>query len=127
MGGGKVAREVLAADIAVVHGLDRTPVVLLDPAAFAHPCGARAREPLLDVDGHIGIAVGAGGVVNRNRRLGCGLGERDLAHRHAQLGRRVGPRIDLARGRQRSGRDLGRRDVGVVDVHRVAPVTGSRK
>src|SRR6516225_8598470 len=117
----EIAREVLAADIAVVDGLDRTPLVVFDAAALAHPCGARARQPLLDVDRHVGIGIGAGGVVNRNRRLGGGLGEHDLAHGHTQLGRRVGARIDLARGRQRSGRDLGRGDVGVVDVHRVAP------
>src|SRR5262249_58337650 len=35
--GRKIAREVLAADIAVVDGLDRTSLVVLDPAALLHP------------------------------------------------------------------------------------------
>ena len=34
---------------------------------------------------------------------------------------------DLARGRKRSGGDFGGSDVRIVDVHRVAPVTGSRR
>src|SRR5262249_272131 len=89
----------LAADITVVYGLDRTPLVVLDPAAFAHPCGARAREPLLDVDRHVGIGIGAGGVVNWNRRLRGGPGERDLAHRPAQRGPRLRARREAGRGR----------------------------
>src|SRR4029453_11971917 len=36
MDGGKIAGEVLAADVAVVPRLDRTPLVLLAPAALRH-------------------------------------------------------------------------------------------
>ena len=65
-----------------------------------------ALEALLDVDRDVVVGVGAGGVVDRQRRLAGAFREHDLAHRHAQVRRGVGPRIDLARGRQRAGRDL---------------------
>ena len=115
----KRARQVLAADIAVVDRLDRAALIGLDPAALLHPGGAPARKALLDVDGRVGIGIGAGGVVDRNRRLARARLERDLAHGDAQLGRRIGLHIDLARAEDRAGRDLGRRDVGIMDVHRL--------
>ena len=113
------ARQVLAADIAVVDRLDRAAFVGLDAAALLDPGGAPARKALLDVDGGVGVGVGAGGVVDRNRGLARARVERDLAHRHAQVGRRIGLHIDLARAEDRAGRDLGRRDVGIMDVHRL--------
>ncbi len=115
---GEVAGEVLAGHVAVVHRLDGAAFVFLDPAALAHPFDAGAGKPLLDVDRDFGIRIGAGGIVDRHRRR-ARLGERDLAQRHAQLGGRIGPRIDLARAGQRSGRDLRRGDVGIMNVHRL--------
>src|ERR1700730_15883403 len=112
---------MLAADIAVVLGRDGAAFILLDSAALAHPRAARTREALLDIDHHIGIGVGAGGVVNRQSRLAGGFAERNLSHGHAQAGSRIGPRVYLARRRQSSGRDLGRRDIGVVNIHVLLP------
>src|SRR5690606_16391973 len=96
----KIAREVLAGDVAVVDRLDRAAFIFLDAAALLHPGDARALETLLDVDGDVVVGVGAGGVVDRQRRLARAFRQRDLADRHAQVGRGVGRRIDLARGGQ---------------------------
>ena len=118
---GEIARQMLAADIAVVDRLDGPAFVLLDAAALLHPVDARAGEALLHVDGHVRIAVHARRIVDRQggspeRRI-----EIDLAHRHAQFRRRIGPRVDLARSGQRPGGDLGRDQFGGGDglVHDV--------
>ena len=92
----KAARQMLAADVAVIDRLDRPALVLLDAAALAHPGGAGARQALFHVDLCLRVGVGAGGIVDRNRRLaGRGI-KRNLAQRHFQIGRRLGRRIDLA-------------------------------
>ena len=120
---GEIARQMLAADIAVVDRLDRPAFVLLDAAAFLHPFDAGAGEALLHVDGHVRIAVHARRVVDRQRRFARRRIEIDLAHRHAQFRRRIGPRVDLARSGQRPGGDLGRDQIGGGDglVHDVLP------
>ncbi len=82
---------MLAGDVAVIDRLDRPPLILLDAAALAHPGGAGAGKPLLDVDGRVGIGIGPGGVVDRHRRLAGCFGEHDLAHRDAQIGVGIGP------------------------------------
>ncbi len=112
---GEIARQMLAGDVAVVDRLDRPAVVLLDAAAFFHPLDAGAGEALLHVDRHVRIGIDAGGVVDRQRRLAARRIERDLAHRHAQFRRSVRPRVDLARGGQRTGRDFRRGQVGGCD------------
>ena len=112
---GKIARQMLAADIAVVDRLDRAPDIFLDAAALLDPFDARAGEALFHVDGHVRIAVHAGGVVDRQRRFARRRVERDLAHRHAQFRRRFRPRVDLARSGQRAGRDLGGDQIGGGD------------
>ena len=120
---GEIARQVLAGDIAVVDRLDRPALILLDAAALAHPFDARARQALLHVDRRVGIGIGAGRIVDRNRRLAGRRIERNLAQRHFQLGRRIGPRIDLARAGDRAGRDLRRCEIGFGEmlVHRCTP------
>src|SRR5260370_22335084 len=65
MGCGKIVREVLAADIAVVNGLHRTALVILDTTALANPFEARTCEPPLDVDRHGGGRIGGRGLLGR--------------------------------------------------------------
>ena len=112
----EIAREVLAGSVAVVHRLDRAALVFLDAAAFLHPFDARARQALLQIERHIGIGVGAGRIVDRERRLAGGGIEHDLAQRHFQVRRRVGRRVNLARAGDRSGGDLRRGEIGFGDM-----------
>ena len=119
----EIARQVLAADIAVVDRLHRAAVILLDAAALLHPGEAGARQAALDVDRRVRIGVRAGRVIDRDRRLAGGSIERDFAQRHLEVGRRVRPHVDLARAGDRAGRDLRRGKVGFGDmlVHRCTP------
>ena len=102
-------RQALAAVAGRRAGERLGVAALFDPAARAAAAGRRGCR-----SSRVRIGVGAGGVVDEDRRILLGaegrrrVGLRDLAHRHAD----VGPRaldIDLARIRQR----LDRR---VVDV-----------
>ena len=117
------AGEVLAGGVAVVDRLDRAAFVFLDAAALLHPFDAGALEALLDVDDDVVVGVGTGGVVNGKRRFAGAFGEHDLADRHAEVGRGLGLRINLARGRHRAGGDLRRDEVGGGDrlVHGSSP------
>ena len=117
----KIPRQMLAADVAVVDGLDRAAVILLDAAALLHPVQARAGKARLDVDRDVRIAVRTSGVVHGQSCLAGRRIQGDLAHRHAQFGRGLRVTIDLARGRQCPGGDLGDRDLGIVDVHGLTP------
>ena len=92
---GEIAGEMLAGDVAVVDRLDRAAVVLFDAAALLHPLNARARKALLDVDRRVGLGIDAGGVIDPHRLLAGTLRQRNLAQRHAQLGRRVGRRVNF--------------------------------
>ena len=126
---GEIARQVLAGDVAVVDRLDRAAVVFLDAAALLDPFDARALQALLDVDRDIVVGVGAGGVVDRQRRLAGTRVERDLAQRHAQVGRGLGHRVDLARAGDRAGGDLRGGEIGFGErlVHCLLPIGGYRK
>ena len=120
---GEIPREVLAGDVAVIDRLDRAAVIFLDAAALLHPCDAGALETLLDVDRHIVVGIDAGRIVDRQRRLARGSIERDLAQRHAQVRRRIGRRINLARTGDRAGGHLRRGEIGFGQrlIHRDAP------
>ena len=91
------------ADIAVVFRLDVAALIFLDAAALLHPGDARARKAGIDVDGDVGIGVGAGGVIDRQVGLAGAFAQHDLAQRHAQIGRLIRRDEDLARGGQRAG------------------------
>ena len=65
--------------------------------ARGDPVGAQLRQPALNVDNGIGIAVGTGGIVDRHRLIlfiartifiaaEQRRAELDLAHRHANIG-----------------------------------------
>ena len=68
---------------------------------------AAARGPARDVDRQRRIGIGAGRIVDAQRRLLRGRRDVDLAHRHAQLGKasrpRHGPCARPAAGRSRPG------------------------
>ncbi len=117
---GEIPGEMLAGDVAVVDRLDRAAVILLDAAALTHPSDARARKALLDVDWRVGLGIDAGGVIDPHRLLAGALRQRDLAQRHAQLGRRVGRRINFSRAGNRAGGHRRRGEIGFGErlVHR---------
>src|SRR5258708_31647330 len=123
MGCGKIVREVLAADIAVVNGLHRTALVILDTTALANPFEARTCEPPLDVDRHGGVGIGAGRIVDGGRRVGGGSGEDHLANGDAQLPGGIGGRGEPARGRKRARGDFWGGDGWSVGALLVAPLT----
>src|SRR5208337_4196034 len=97
-----------SSSLSVVDRLDRTAVIFLDAAALLHPCDAGALEAALDVDRDVVVGVRPGRVVNRQRRLARTGIERNLPQRHAQVGRRLRRRINLARAGKRAGRHLRR-------------------
>ncbi len=70
---------MLAGDVAVVDRLDRAAVVFLDAAALLDPFDAGALEALLDLDGDVVVGVGAGGVVDRQRRLAAPSGDSTIS------------------------------------------------
>ncbi len=109
---GKVAGEVLAGDVAVVDRLDRTAVIFLDAAALLYPRDAGALQTLLDVDRDIVVGVDAGRIVDPHRLFARALRQRNFAKRHAQVGRRLRHRIDLARSGNRAGRHRRRGEIG---------------
>ncbi len=120
---GKGAGQMLAGRVAVVLGLHVAAGVTLDTAALDHPGCAVARQTLLDVDLGVRLGVGAGGIVDAEGRH-VGIGERDLAERHAHVGMAIRRVVDLAGALDRPGRHLGQRHVtGAGDlVHRCSLV-----
>ncbi len=60
---------MLAGGVAVVDRLDRPALIFLDATTLSDPLSADAAEPVLDVNRHIAVGVGAGGVIDRQRRL----------------------------------------------------------
>src|SRR5262249_46432005 len=120
---GEIACEMLASDIAVVNRLDLAAFVFLDPASLLNPFNTGPRQSLLDVDRHLRISVRTSGVVDRQWRLARRSVERDLAQGYAQIGRGLGLRVDLARGRQRARRDFRSDKIGASNrlVHDITP------
>ena len=102
----KLRRAPRPAGEAVVERLHAPAGVRLDVAAGADPGRTGARQPARDVDGDSGIGVGAGSVVDRQRRLARGRMQVDLPHRNAQPRVEAAGLVDLARGRQGLGNDL---------------------
>jgi hypothetical protein len=90
----------------IVERLHPPAGVALDVAPRSDPGGARARQPLVDVDGDVRVGIGAGRIVDRQRRLARGRVQLDLPHRHAQSAMEAAGLIDLARRRQWLGHDL---------------------
>src|SRR5690606_39634537 len=109
----------------------------LGVATLLDPAGAQRRQPAGQVDPRVGIGVGAGGVVDRERGvlLAAEDGRRarqfDLAHRYAQVGARAGDE-DLVRARDRA-HDVGRQLLGLLlqrggnGIHGVRPVAAWTK
>ena len=121
---GEIAGEMLAGDIAVVDRLDRAAVILLDAAALLAPIATRARvRPFSTSIAGVGLGIDAGGIIDPHRLLAGTLRQRDLAQRHAQIGRRVGRRINFSRAGNRAGGHRRRGEIGFGErlVHRVAP------
>ena len=77
-------------------------------------------EVLAAFDDDIRIGIGAGRVVDGERRLARAFRQDDLAQGNAQVRRGCGNRMHLAGGGQRTGRDRGL-DVLDRDVHGAPP------
>src|SRR2546425_3895330 len=77
----------------------RRPRQLVHVATAEDPRKSQRRQAALEVDLGVGIGVGAARVVEAHGRVASR--ERDLAHRHADLGPRAGE-VNLSR-RRRSG------------------------
>jgi len=116
-------RARLAAPKAVILGPHLTPFVFLDVAAADDPLVAQRRQPEPDVGHHRRVGIGAGRVVDADRRFARALGQVDLAHRDAQPGKAPALDMDLPRGRQRAGGD---RQVSLDRVGHAASPSGSR-
>ena len=110
------ADQLGGARIAVVLGLNAAAECGLDVATRRDPGFAQARQALVDVDARRGIGVGARTVVDAHRRLAGTRVERDLAHRHAQIGMGFARHIHLARCGQRAGHTPNR--AAAVEIER---------
>ncbi|MCY1244385.1 hypothetical protein D9M72_574560 [compost metagenome] len=78
-------RQPVAAGKTVVFRTDDAPLVGFHVAAPDDPVATESRQPRLDADLRIVGGIGAGGIVDGNRRLAGGRVQRDLAHRHADI------------------------------------------
>ena len=83
--------RAVGAELAVILGPYLAAIIGLDIAARHDPVAAQLGEPGVDVDGGVGVGVGARGVVDAHRRL-ADL-KIDLAHRDADA--RSGARADM--------------------------------
>ena len=107
----------------VVGRLPGPALVLLGVAALGDPRRAQRRQAEADVGAHLGVGVGAGGVVEDD---GVAVGQRDLAHRHAQVRTRGGGQVRLARSGVRGVRGVLRVRGGTGGFRRCGHVIHSR-
>ena len=120
-GGGARRREMLQPDKAVVLGLHLAPLVGLQPLARLEP-GPRAWKTGGEVRREFRAAIGAGGIIDAQRRFARGRVERDFAVGHFEAGRVRRRGIALARAADRAGRHgHGGRGILVLRVHGHAP------
>ena len=84
--------------VAVVDGRDLAPFIELGIAAGLDPGAAQVRQTLVDVDIHVRVSVGAGGVVDRYRST---IGEADFPNGYLYVGVALGTQIDFSAGGQR--------------------------
>ena len=101
MGKGWTPPGAVRAEHAVILGPDLALHDLLDIAAAADPVAAQFGEAGHDVDPRLRVGIGAGAVVDAQRRLAGRRLEVDLTHRHPELAD-----MDLARSADRAGGDL---------------------
>ena len=80
IGESRHAARAIGAELTVILRLDFARVIFLYIAAFELPFAAQRGETLADIDLRIGIGVGAGGVVDADRRLASRGLKVDLAH-----------------------------------------------
>src|SRR3546814_8876943 len=89
----------------MVLGADLARVVAFDVAARLDPGAAQRGETGHDVDARGRIGIGAGGVVDAQRRLAAAGFEIDLAHRDADAAAGARGDMDLAAAADRAGGD----------------------
>ena len=106
VGEGFDALRTVGAGEAVVLGLDGAAVILLDIATAGDPFAAERGEAGHDVDAGGRIGVGAGAIIDAQRRLAAGRLKVDLAHGHPDGGIVGRGDVDLAAATDRAGGDL---------------------
>ncbi|MNI57905.1 hypothetical protein D3C73_1129920 [compost metagenome] len=117
---GELGRQPLAGGKTVILRLDVPPLVSGNIAASHNPVFTQARKALIDSDDMGRIGIGAGTVVDGDRRLaGCRV-KRDLAHRHAEIGILPARNMDLG-GSRKCARGNGRALIFGGNIHREAP------
>ena len=119
VGIGRYAAAAIGAKLSVVLGLYRARFVFFDIAARQLPVAAQLRQACGDIDLHIGVGVGAGGIVYAYRRLPAGGFEVDLAHGYLDGRIAVGFDVHLAAAADGAGGDANfelRVDVGHNEV-----------
>ena len=84
--------------VAVVDGRDLAAFIELGIAAGLDPGAAQVRQTLVDVDIHVRISVGAGGVVDCHRSA---IGEADFPNGYPHVGVALRAQINLTAGGQR--------------------------
>src|SRR3546814_13619724 len=98
--------DVCSSDLlAIVLGADLPRVVAFDVAARLDPGAAQRGETGHDVDARGRIGIGAGGVVDAQRRLAAAGFENDLAPRDADAAAGELGAMDLAAAAERAGGD----------------------
>ena len=116
------AGEMFLAGIAIVFGLHLAPVIKLRTAARLDPCLAVTDEAFLDVDLCRGVRIGAGGVIDADRRLLRGGMQRDFPERHLQFREAFRRGENLGAGGKRAGGDVRQRVLLGVNVHSGSPL-----
>jgi hypothetical protein len=101
VGEGGYSAGTVGAELAVILGLHLALGDFLDVAAGAYPVAAELGKARHDVDRGGGVGIGAGGVVDAERRFAAAGLKVDLAHRHAERAD-----MDLAAAADRAGGDL---------------------
>ena len=119
--GGAGILGMLAGEVAVVHGLNFTPLVGSDVTALLDPALAQGWKALRGVTVEIGVAPGAAAVIDADgivrlefAREVLGGGELDLAHRDADL--RMDRSLDIDAGAGGEGVGAGKVCVAGLDV-----------
>ncbi len=108
--------ELVASDVAIVFGLHMATTIGRAVAAGCDPRRADAGQAFVDIDLHGWVGVGAGGVIDADRRLLRGRMQRDLAIGDQHVGEAWRGAVAFMRGRQRAGGDAEGLDAFRVEV-----------
>ncbi len=113
--------QAFAGDETVVFRLHMAAIIGFGVAARGDPAFAQARQAVFDAYSVGRVRIGAGGIVNDDRRFARRRVQADFAQGYADIGVQNAGLVDLARGGKRALRDGQKRGLG-GDIHREAPM-----